>query len=234
MAPWTVAITQPAPPSTTPAPASTEPVGNVNRGARGEPVSQMQQRLKDLGFDPGPIDGQWGPLTDAALRAFQAAKGLKPDGIAGPDTWRALGIEPTGQVRYPGVNGEPAGNSDDVHNHGNVPLVTRQGFGMHQNIAADWDRMVAAARASGVTLKINSAHRSVEHQRRLFNEAVAKYGARGARRWVAPPGRSNHQHGNAIDISNSGGAHAWLRANAARFGFRQPMSWEPWHWEHRI
>ena len=74
----------------------------------------------------------------------------------------------------------------------------------------------------------------MEHQRRLWNEAVAKYGERGARKWVAPPGRSNHQAGNALDIANAGGAHAWLRRNASKYGFRQPMSWEPWHWEHPV
>ena len=34
---------------------------------------KLQQRLKDLGFDPGPIDGDWGPRTLAAVNAGKAA-----------------------------------------------------------------------------------------------------------------------------------------------------------------
>lgn len=49
-------------------------------------VRQVQEALKEAGFDPGPIDGVWGRLTLAAIRKFQAAKGLEVDGIVGPKT----------------------------------------------------------------------------------------------------------------------------------------------------
>ncbi len=53
-------------------------------------VRGIQARLAALGFDPGPIDGIDGPKTDAAIRAFQAARGLAVDGIVGPQTRAAL------------------------------------------------------------------------------------------------------------------------------------------------
>lgn len=56
----------------------------------GPAVSDLQQKLKDAGFDPGPIDGQYGPQTLAAVRAFQAARGCQVDGIVGPETRAAL------------------------------------------------------------------------------------------------------------------------------------------------
>lgn len=49
----------------------------------------VQQRLQNLGFDCGPIDGIVGPRTRGAVRNFQAKFGLVPDGIIGPQT-RAL------------------------------------------------------------------------------------------------------------------------------------------------
>ncbi len=62
----------------------------LRTGSQGESVASLQQSLSDLGFNPGPIDGNFGPLTDAAIRAFQGAEGLKVDGICGPLTWSAL------------------------------------------------------------------------------------------------------------------------------------------------
>ncbi len=57
---------------------------------KGEDVQEIQQALADQGFDPGPIDGIYGPLTEAAVKSFQMSKGLAADGIVGPDTIDAL------------------------------------------------------------------------------------------------------------------------------------------------
>jgi len=45
--------------------------------------SAVQQALKNAGFDPGPVDGNPGRKTFAAIRAFQKSKGLNPDGKVG-------------------------------------------------------------------------------------------------------------------------------------------------------
>lgn len=52
----------------------------------------IQQALKRLEFDPGKLDGIPGPKTGAAVAAFQRGENLKPDGIVGPLTRRALDI----------------------------------------------------------------------------------------------------------------------------------------------
>lgn len=65
-------------------------------GSSGSKVSNMQQRLKELGFDPNGVDGKFGPGTHAALIAFQKANGLEPDGKAGPATLAALNLNGTG------------------------------------------------------------------------------------------------------------------------------------------
>jgi len=83
-------------------------------------------------------------------------------------------------------------------------------------------------------LKIGSGFRSNERQAELFQAAVAKYGSpEAARKWVAPPGNSQHNHGNAADLKfGSDAAREWVHANAGQFGLAFPLSHEPWHVEY--
>ena len=53
-------------------------------------VSGAQARLRNLGYDPGPVAGDLGARTKAALRAFQRANALKVDGKLGADTKKKL------------------------------------------------------------------------------------------------------------------------------------------------
>lgn len=53
-------------------------------------ISELQEALKVLGYDPGPVDGRNGIRTKRAVRAFQKAQGLLVDGKAGRYTWQAL------------------------------------------------------------------------------------------------------------------------------------------------
>jgi DNA invertase Pin-like site-specific DNA recombinase len=66
-------------------------------------VRALQRRLRTVGVDPGPVDGRFGPLTEAAVRRFQAARGLQVDGIVGPRTGPALGA-PVALARGSGVD----------------------------------------------------------------------------------------------------------------------------------
>jgi hypothetical protein len=59
---------------------------------KGPAVRKLQKRLAALGFDPGVIDAEFGPDTDAAVRAFQTSSGLTVDGIAGAQTLASLGL----------------------------------------------------------------------------------------------------------------------------------------------
>jgi peptidoglycan hydrolase-like protein with peptidoglycan-binding domain len=56
-------------------------------------VRALQRRLRGLDQQPGPVDGLYGPLTQAAVKRFQSSAGLAIDGIAGPQTLRALHAE---------------------------------------------------------------------------------------------------------------------------------------------
>lgn len=53
----------------------------------------IQNALRKLGFDPGPVDGIYGAKTAAAVAAFQASNGLVSDGEVGPQTATALKVK---------------------------------------------------------------------------------------------------------------------------------------------
>jgi len=55
-----------------------------------EHIKQVQSFLKKAGFYKGEIDGKMGARTRRAIKEFQKAKKLNPDGIVGPKTWEAL------------------------------------------------------------------------------------------------------------------------------------------------
>jgi peptidoglycan hydrolase-like protein with peptidoglycan-binding domain len=62
-----------------------EPV--LRKGSTEPAVRDLQEALKALGHDPGPVDGVFGATTEAAVKAFQQAKGIAVDGIVGRVTW---------------------------------------------------------------------------------------------------------------------------------------------------
>ena len=56
-------------------------MATLREGSTGPEVTKLQAKLNELGFSPGSVDGNFGPGTEAALIAFQQAKGLAADGI---------------------------------------------------------------------------------------------------------------------------------------------------------
>jgi hypothetical protein len=62
-------------------------------GSKGDVVRQLQTKLQESGFDPGPVDGKFGNSTRKAVVEFQASKKLEADGIVGPVTLEALGLK---------------------------------------------------------------------------------------------------------------------------------------------
>ena len=74
----------------TPAPTFQVPKMTIRRGDKGEDVRLIQQRLIDLGYLKGKVDGVYGSASQKALEAFQNKHGLKVDGTAGPETYAIL------------------------------------------------------------------------------------------------------------------------------------------------
>jgi peptidoglycan hydrolase-like protein with peptidoglycan-binding domain len=84
-------------PSTPPKAEPIQPTGSgvismmtLKNGHRGTQVKVLQWLLSQNGFDAGKIDGIFGANTKKAVKAYQEAHGLDPDGIVGRQTWKSL------------------------------------------------------------------------------------------------------------------------------------------------
>ncbi|MBU7594850.1 N-acetylmuramoyl-L-alanine amidase [Metabacillus halosaccharovorans] len=70
------------------------PSGVLRRGDQGESVRQLQRALKQINYNPGTVDGIYGPRTEDAVRRFQSMyAALKDDGIYGPNTRKYIRME---------------------------------------------------------------------------------------------------------------------------------------------
>jgi peptidoglycan hydrolase-like protein with peptidoglycan-binding domain len=59
----------------------------------GAKIVEIQKALAAKGFDPGVVDGEFGPHTQAAVLAFQLSSGMLPDGEVGRQTAAGLGVQ---------------------------------------------------------------------------------------------------------------------------------------------
>ncbi|WP_116248308.1 L,D-transpeptidase family protein [Nocardiopsis sp. FIRDI 009] len=78
-----------------PAPATLPP--DLRKGDSGADVTELQERLNELGYWTNGVDGEFGYYTEQAVVALQKAAGIARDGIVGPDTEGALarGVRPS-------------------------------------------------------------------------------------------------------------------------------------------
>ena len=83
---------------------------NLRYGSRGDKVKQLQQKLKRWGYYTGSIDGIFGSGTQAAVKNFQKKNGLTADGIVGPKTAAALGMNLTSSSSSSGSSSSSSGD----------------------------------------------------------------------------------------------------------------------------
>jgi N-acetylmuramoyl-L-alanine amidase len=66
-------------------------LSNKNSGLmRGDDIAALQNRLSEMGFNCGKVDGIFGAMTENAVKEFQKSAGVKADGTCGPATVMAL------------------------------------------------------------------------------------------------------------------------------------------------
>jgi hypothetical protein len=107
--------------------------------------------------------------------------------------------------------------------------------GLNPNFSAALSQFFAAAPPEvQAQMRIASGYRSPQIQAGLWEQALRKYGSpEKARKWVAPPGRSQHNHGHAVDLKYlAPAAMQWAHANAGKYGLSFPLKHETWHIEY--
>lgn len=171
-------------------------------------------------------------FADALAQATAQVGGAAPVGAAAsvlPAT--TVDTSPSSVRR---INGDmlPAGLA--VHQNGRVPAdaLTPVGDGGHrlwQPAAHQLNRLLADARAEGVTIGITDSYRTYETQADL----VRRKGLYSQGGLAAAPGTSDHGWGLAVDLRLDDRAQAWMRANAERYGFAEDTPREPWHWAYQ-
>ena len=70
----------------------------LKQGSNGGEVKELQRRLKEWGYYNGAVDGIYGKGTVEAVKKFQQKNGLKADGVAGIETYKALGMNDSVKV----------------------------------------------------------------------------------------------------------------------------------------
>jgi len=160
-----------------------------------------------------------------------SASSAPSSSTAGSPQPAALRVHDSPPRDPPGAPGEPElGVPDDTTVFQNAtPAVAN----LDPDVLRALRRAATDAAGDGVEFDVNSGWRSPAHQQRLFDEAVAKYGSKAeAARWVAIPGTSAHESGDAVDLGPAA-ATAWLSGHGAAYGLCQIYSSEPWHYELR-
>jgi D-alanyl-D-alanine carboxypeptidase len=126
--------------------------------------------------------------------------------------------------------------------------LDRPGLHLRRPAAAALEEMAAAALEEGISLRIASAYRSETYQEEVYERNVREMGKEAADRESAPPGRSQHQLGLALDFGPIDDSFAetpagrWVAANAGRFGWSLSFPpgcegitgyrWESWHYRY--
>lgn len=215
----------------TPTPDATP--SSLSKGDNNQTVSQMQQRLKDLEYYAGEVDGDFGGGTQEAVRLFQRQNGLDVDGIAAQMTLSALYSEDAKVAAAPKTFDASELpiliNSKNTVDKSYMPedLVTLRNViptsvANIKGSAIEGDRtavaalqtMFEAAIAEGISgWQVSAGYRSFKYQQSLFDQQVQKYQSEGmskekatsaAKLTVADPGASEHHTGLAFDITVAG------------------------------
>lgn len=181
----------------------------LRQGSRGPAVAQLQRSLATAGFNPGSADGVFGPRTSEAVIRFQASRGLRRDGVAGPDTLAALRPTATAPITAPASSALTAPASSALRSRildlARAEIGTRERGGDNRGDVQKYQRFfgrgVEPYCADFLSYVVTKAGKPL-------NFAYTPYLERHLKETGAWKGRSNPQPGDVVmfDINGDGKA----------------------------
>ncbi len=191
----------------------------------GDAIRALKNEVPELAKSLADLDKK-AQIDAVYKKALSQAQGQREIALANEMRGKALA-----SVNLKSATDDPASYLSSV-------LASGKGASHVTGMQADFQKRLATMIASMPkelqgSVTINSGFRSVERQQQLWLEALKKYGSpEAARKWVAPPGNSQHNKGNAADLGyGSDAARKWVHSNANQFGLSFPLKNENWHIE---
>ena len=178
-------------------------------------IAEIQQRVSGVG--PGGLNALPGGVSFAgALREAMATSTAASTGPPGAAV--ASSGPPAGLEAFP---------------NGRIPEQALTAIAPGQRLwgpaAEAFRRLVADARAAGVTVRVTDSYRSYDEQ----VDVARRKGLYSQGGLAATPGTSTHGWGLSVDVDTSPETLAWLRTNGGRYGFVEDVPREPWHWTYQ-
>lgn len=88
----------------------------ISPGSNGKTVSEIQERLVELGYLIGSVDGSFGPKTEKAVIVYQVKNGIEPTGIVDESTYKSIMADDSENIAF-----------EEISNNGWVlPLASQQ------------------------------------------------------------------------------------------------------------
>lgn len=181
-----------------------------------------------------------GPISSRVAGMQQSAEAPKPGVVPlSPEAALQQGGGQAPQAIAPPVQASAPASTDTAGStvpSGEAPPAS----GLNAEFQKRFAALQKAVRATGGDLTIYSGARDAEHQAKLYADAVRKYGSESeARKWVAPPGKSNHDptsgskygFGSGAVASDLRGDLAVAHKLAGQYGLMFPLANEAWHIE---
>ena len=174
--------------------------------------------------------------SSGSSTSLSALSGL---GLSGTALLAALGVQGTTGTTSAAATSTGRLNADGVpadlaaYGNGHIPEsalapITGSSERMWAPAAGSLNRLIADAKADGVTIGVTDGYRSYDAQVSLV-KTEGLYSQGGL---AAAPGTSEHGWGMAADLKLNSTALTWMRANAGRYGFVESIPRESWHWSY--
>jgi LAS superfamily LD-carboxypeptidase LdcB len=190
-------------------------------------IADIQSRMIAMQTQQAATLRQAAPTAPAPSATGTAFASALADAMAPPAS--SAGAAKSYSLNSKGIPTELA-----AYGNGKIPAnalekVGNTGHKLWAPAAESLTRMIADAKAQGVTIGITDSYRPYAEQVDL----VRRKGLYSQGGLAAKPGTSEHGWGMATDLDLNSKAQSWMRANGEKYGFVENTPREPWHWAYK-